>query len=119
GIGDDVVRDALAEGLLSAYRGTPGAAEHARATIDPETGQVRVLALRVPDGERPALVPASDGTGEDRVDWSAYPEGDPRVHDVTVHAYGRVAAANLRRSLERRMREVEDERFHREYAGRE
>jgi N utilization substance protein A len=119
GVGDDVVRDALAEALLGAYRSTPGAAGHARAAIHPETGEVRVLALSTPDGEQPILVPASDESEEARVDWSAYPEGDPRVSDVTARAYGRVAAANLRRSLERRLREIADERLYREYAERE
>ena len=43
GVPADTILDALANALVSAYKRTPGAAEEARVTIDPDTGEPRML----------------------------------------------------------------------------
>jgi N utilization substance protein A len=42
GVPAEAILDALANALVSAYKRTPGAAEEARVTIDPDTGEITV-----------------------------------------------------------------------------
>ena len=49
GIAFETLVDALEDALLSAYKKTPDAVEHAKVEIDPETGDMRVFQLIFPD----------------------------------------------------------------------
>src|SRR5665811_559875 len=58
GISFQVLLTALEDALLSAYKKTPGAVEHARVVIDPESGEISIYELILP--ERPAAVVAAE-----------------------------------------------------------
>lgn len=58
GISFQVLLTALEDALLSAYKKTPGAVEHARVVIDPESGEISIFELILP--ERPAAVEAAE-----------------------------------------------------------
>ncbi|MHB1361455.1 MAG: transcription termination factor NusA [Thermoleophilia bacterium] len=58
GISFQVLLTALEDALLSAYKKTPGAVEHARVVIDPDSGEISIYELILPD--RPAAVVAAE-----------------------------------------------------------
>jgi transcription termination/antitermination protein NusA len=97
GISEDVLFEALANALETAYRRMPGAYEHSWVSIDPETGAYRVWAQEL------------DEDGE--------PFGDEI--DVTPENFGRIAAQAAKQVMSQRVREVEREMKYEEYAGRE
>ena len=49
GVPVEMILDALANALVSAYKRSPGAAEEARVTIDPDAGDIRVYAQELDD----------------------------------------------------------------------
>jgi N utilization substance protein A len=97
GITLDTLFRALADALESAYKRIPGAYEYAWVTIDPDTGEIRVLAQE------------TDEDGE--------PYGDEL--DVTPDDFGRIAAQTAKQVMLQRIREAERELKYEEYAGRE
>ena len=58
GIDFKVLLAALEDALLSAYKKTPDAVQHARVEIDPEDGEIRIYELILP--ERPAAAIAAE-----------------------------------------------------------
>ncbi len=58
GISFQVLLTALEDALLSAYKKTPGAVDHARVVIDPDNGEISIYELILPD--RPAAVVAAE-----------------------------------------------------------
>ncbi|MFN8041486.1 MAG: transcription termination factor NusA [Acidimicrobiales bacterium] len=97
GISVDTLFGALADALESAYKRMPDAKEYAWVTIDPDTGEIRVLAQEL------------DEDGE--------PYG-PEL-DVTPSDFGRIAAQTAKQVMSQRIREAEREMKYEEYAGRE
>jgi len=97
GISIDTLFGALADALESAYKRMPDAKEYAWVTIDPDTGEIRVLAQEL------------DEDGE--------PYG-PEL-DVTPTDFGRIAAQTAKQVMGQRIREAEREMKYEEYAGRE
>jgi transcription termination/antitermination protein NusA len=97
GISVDTLFGALADALESAYKRMPGAHEYAWVTIDPDTGEIRVMAQEL------------DEDGE--------PVGDEL--DVTPADFGRIAAQTAKQVMGQRIREAEREMKYEEYAGRE
>lgn len=97
GISVDTVLAAMAEALESAYKRMPDAKEFAWVTIDPDSGDMRVIAQDL------------DEEGE--------PYG-PEL-DVTPANFGRIAAQAFRQVMTQRLREVDREMKYEEYAGRE
>jgi N utilization substance protein A len=97
GVSVDTLFGALADALESAYKRMPGAHEYAWVTIDPDTGEIRVMAQEL------------DEDGE--------PEGPE--FDVTPDDFGRIAAQTARQVMSQRIREAEREMKYEEYAGRE
>src|SRR3954447_20654443 len=97
GVSVDTLFGALADALESAYKRMPGAHEYAWVTIDPDSGEIRVMAQEL------------DEDGE--------PTG-PEL-DVTPNDFGRIAAQTARQVMMQRIREVEREMKYEEYAGRE
>src|SRR4051794_29472781 len=97
GVSVDTLFGALADALESAYKRMPGAHEYAWVTIDPDSGEIGVMAQEL------------DEDGE--------PVG-PEL-DVTPEDFGRIAAQTARQVMMQRLREVDREMKYEEYAGRE
>src|SRR5512137_1490261 len=66
GIAFEALVEALEDALLSAYKKTPNAVEHAKVEIDTETGDMRVYELIFPEHiDVEALKVHDDETGEE------------------------------------------------------
>lgn len=96
GVPVDMLLDALANALVSAYKRSPGAAEEARVTIDPETGDIFVYAQDL------------DEDGNVTREWEDTPED-----------FGRIAAQTAKQVIQQRLRDVKREQVFDVYAGRE
>jgi N utilization substance protein A len=99
GISIDTLFGALADAFESAYKRLPNSQEYAWVIIDPDTGEIRVMAQELDD----------DGV----------PMGEE--FDVTPppEVWGRVAAQTMKQVMNQRIREAEREMKYEEYAGRE
>ncbi len=96
GISLEVLLEALANALVSAYKRLPTAAEEAVVTIDPDTGEMHVYAQEL------------DEDGNVVREWEDTPKD-----------FGRIAAQTAKQVIMQRIREVEREMKYDEYAGRE
>ena len=95
GMSTEVLLEAVANGLESAYKRMPDAAADAYVVID-ETFKIRVIAQEI------------DEEGTIVKEWDDTPEN-----------FGRIAAQTARQVLTQRIREVERDMKYDEYAGRE
>ena len=98
GVPVDTILDAFANALVAAYKRSPGAAEEARVTIDPGSGQVTVYAQELDE----------DGNVID--EWEDTPEGE---------AFGRIAAQSFKQVMQFKLREAKREKVYEMYEGRE
>ena len=98
GVAVDAILDAFANALVAAYKRSPGAAEEARVTIDPDSGEVTVYAQELDD----------DGNVID--EWEDTPEGE---------AFGRIAAQSFKQVMQFKLREAKREKVFEMYEGRE
>jgi N utilization substance protein A len=98
GVAVDAILDAFANALVAAYTRSPGAAEEARVTIDPESGEVTVYAQELDE----------DGNVID--EWEDTPEGE---------AFGRIAAQSFKQVMQFKLREAKREKVFEMYEGRE
>jgi N utilization substance protein A len=136
GISADMLMDALADALLSAYKKSPGSARYARVDIDHESGDFKVFQLILPeDLEEQLLDEAEEALEEPTVD----PEtGEMRVpeepeipqevlaahsdqideRDVTPDDFGRIAAQTAKQVILQRIREAERDMMFDEYQDR-
>src|ERR671938_305099 len=127
GIESGTLVGALADGLLAAYKKTPGAARHATVEID-ENGDFRVFSIELPPEVEERLLDeareraieelerAEQETGERNhtlisdddldIDWSDVPEDQIRREDVTPENFGRIAAQTAKQVILQRIREV-------------
>jgi len=96
GIPEEVMLEALANALVTAYKRMPEAAEEALVEIDVETGEIRVIAQEL------------DEDGNVTREW-----------DDTPADFGRIAAQTAKQVILQRIREAEREMKYEEYAGRE
>ncbi|MGA7270858.1 MAG: transcription termination factor NusA, partial [Acidimicrobiia bacterium] len=96
GVPVEILLDALANALVSAYKRSPGAAEEARVTIDPDSGDIIVYAQELDE----------DGNVVD--EWEDTPED-----------FGRIAAQTAKQVIQQRLREVKREQVFDLYEGRE
>src|SRR6266851_1061669 len=96
GISVEIMLEALANALLTAYKRMPNAAEEALVEIDAETGDIRVIAQEL------------DEDGNVTREWDDTPED-----------FGRIAAQTAKQVILQRIREAEREMKYEEYAGRE
>ena len=99
GISIDTLFGALADAFESAYKRLPNSQEYAWVIIDPDSGDVRVMAQALDDDGIPM--------GEE-FDVTPPPE-----------VWGRVAAQTMKQVMNQRIREAEREMKYEEYAGRE
>ncbi len=98
GVAVDAILDAFANALVAAYKRSPGAAEEARVTIDPDSGEVTVY----------AQVLDEDGNVVD--EWEDTPDGE---------AFGRIAAQSFKQVMQHKLREAKRELVFDMYEGRE
>ena len=96
GISIEIMLEALANALLTAYKRMPDAAEEALVEIDMETGAIKVIAQEL------------DEEGNVTREW-----------DDTPNDFGRIAAQTAKQVIFQRIREAEREMKYEEYAGRE
>jgi N utilization substance protein A len=96
GISIEIMLEALANALLTAYKRMPDAAEEALVEIDMETGAIKVIAQEL------------DEEGNVTREW-----------DDTPSDFGRIAAQTAKQVIFQRIREAEREMKYEEYAGRE
>jgi N utilization substance protein A len=96
GINFEILLEALANALVTAYKRMPNAAEEALVEIDAESGEIRVIAQEL------------DEEGNVTREW-----------DDTPHDFGRIAAQTAKQVILQRIREAEREMKYEEYAGRE
>jgi len=96
GISIEIMLEALANALLTAYKRMPDAAEEALVEIDMETGAIKVIAQEL------------DEEGNVTREW-----------DDTPTDFGRIAAQTAKQVIFQRIREAEREMKYEEYAGRE
>jgi N utilization substance protein A len=96
GISEEIMLEALANALVTAYKRMPEAAEEALVEIDVETGEIRVIAQEL------------DEEGNVTREW-----------DDTPADFGRIAAQTAKQVILQRIREAEREMKYEEYAGRE
>jgi N utilization substance protein A len=85
-------------GVVAAYKRSPGAAEEARVTIDPDSGEVIVYAQEL------------DEEGNVTAEWEDTPEGE---------AFGRIAAQSFKQVMQHKLREAKREHVFEMYEGRE
>jgi transcription termination/antitermination protein NusA len=139
GIESGTLIDALQDGLLAAYKKTPGAARHAVVELD-DAGDFRVYAVHLPpDVEERLLDEARERALEERerleqengershvllndddleIDWSEVPEEQVQFEDVTPHDFGRIAAQTAKQVIQQRIREAERAMMYDEYIDR-
>jgi N utilization substance protein A len=98
GVAVDAILDAFANALVAAYKRSPGAAEEARVTIDPESGEVTVYAQELDE----------DGNVVD--EWEDTPDGED---------FGRIAAQSFKQVMQFKLREAKREKVYEMYEGRE
>src|SRR5437762_9068170 len=96
GIPEEIMLEALANALVTAYKRMPEAAEEALVEIDVETGEIRVIAQEL------------DEDGNVVREWEDTPAD-----------FGRIAAQTAKQVILQRIREAEREMKYEEYAGRE
>src|SRR3954468_20818189 len=96
GISIEIMLEALANALVTAYKRMPDSAEEALVEIDVETGDIRVIAQEL------------DEEGNVVKEWDDTPED-----------FGRIAAQTAKQVILQRIREAEREMKYEEYAGRE
>src|SRR4051794_37567677 len=134
GIDGEILLTALEDALLAAYKKTPGAAPHAKVELDRDTGDIRVLALTLPEEEllahagvtmpEPPEEEQELAEGEEPaepepiIDWSMFADDEIAVTDVTPDNFGRIAAQTAKQVILQRIREAEREMMLEEYQDR-
>ncbi len=96
GVPVEMILDALANALVSAYKRSPGAAEEARVTIDPDEGDIRVYAQEL------------DEDGNVIREWEDTPDD-----------FGRIAAQTAKQVIAQRLNEAKRGQVYDVYQGRE
>ena len=139
GIESGTLIGALQDGLLAAYKKTPGAARHAVVEID-DRGDFRVFSINLPaDIEERLLDEARERAIEELerlevengershvlindddllIDWSDVPDEQISTEDVTPHDFGRIAAQTAKQVIQQRIREAERAMMYDEYIDR-
>jgi len=139
GIETGTLVGALEDGLLAAYKKTPGAARHATVEID-DNGDFRVYSIELPaDLEERLLDEARERAIEELerleaengersntlvqdedldLDWTQVPDEQMTREDVTPENFGRIAAQTAKQVIQQRIREAERAMMYDEYVDR-
>ena len=120
GIAFEALVEALEDALLSAYKKTPNAVEHAKVEVDTETGDMRVYELIFPEHiDVEALKVHDDETGEEiGLDLSSVDMSEVKRVEVTPDDFGRIAAQTAKQVILQRIREAERDLMYEEYIDR-
>jgi transcription termination/antitermination protein NusA len=120
GIAFEALVVALEDALLSAYKKTPDAVEHAKVEVDTETGDMRVFQLIFPDHiDVEALKVHDEETGEEvGLDLSGVDMSEVERVEVTPDNFGRIAAQTAKQVILQRIREAERDLMFEEYVDR-
>ncbi len=119
GIAFEALVEALEDALLSAYKKTANAVEHAKVEIDTETGDMRVYELIFPDHIDIDALRVHDEEGEEiGLDLSGVDMSEVERVEVTPENFGRIAAQTAKQVILQRIREAERDLMYEEYAGR-
>jgi transcription termination/antitermination protein NusA len=134
-----ILVEALRDGLLAAYKKTPGAYRHATVEID-DNGDFRVYAIHMPPDIEERLLDEAreralddlerieEETGEKQhtlisdddleIEWSQVPQDQIQREDVTPENFGRIAAQTAKQVIQQRIREAERQIMYEEYVDR-
>lgn len=96
GVDEMVLLQALADALVTAYKRFPESAEEAEVVIDPDSGDIRVMAQELDENDNVVR------------EWDDTPEN-----------FGRIAAQTAKQVISQRIREVERDNKFAEYTGKE
>ena len=96
GVDEIVLLQALADALVTAYKRFPESAEEAEVVIDPESGDIRVMAQELDEDDNVIR------------EWDDTPEN-----------FGRIAAQTAKQVITQRIREVDRETKFADYKGKE
>ena len=120
GIAFDALVEALEDALLSAYKKSPNAVDHAKVEVDTETGDMRVYELIFPDHiDVDALKVHDAETGEEiGLDLSGVDMSEVERVEVTPDDFGRIAAQTAKQVILQRIREAERDLMYEEYIDR-
>jgi N utilization substance protein A len=119
GIGFTTLVGALEDALLSAYKKTPDAVEHAKVEIDTETGDMRVFQLIFPEHIDVEALKVHNEEGEEiGLDLSSVNEDEIEKVEVTPDNFGRIAAQTAKQVILQRIREAERDLMYGEYVDR-
>ena len=119
GIAFPALVSALEDALLSAYKKTSGAVEHAKVEVDTETGDMRVFQLIFPDHVDVESLKVLNEEGEEiGLDLSAVNEDEIEKIEVTPEDFGRIAAQTAKQVILQRIREAERDMMYGEYVDR-
>lgn len=106
GIDKEILIEAIEAALISAYKRNFGASQNVKVTIDRETGDVRVFALK-----RVTAHPENDyleiSLDEAKKLNKKYDEEDIAEIEVTPKKFGRIAAQTAKQVVVQRIREAE------------
>ena len=118
GVSKAVLLEALEAALISAYKKNFGSSQNVEVSIDPDTGEVQVYALKeVVEDVYDNLLEVSVEDAQ-----AADPKlvlGDFLRYEVTPKDFGRIAAQNAKQVVVQRIREAERDGIFNEYASRE
>ncbi len=119
GIAFPALLSALEDALLSAYKKTPGAVEHAKVEVDTETGDMRVYELIFPEHVDVESLKVLNEEGEEiGLDLSSVNEEEIEKVEVTPEDFGRIAAQTAKQVILQRIREAERDMMYGEYVDR-
>ena len=119
GIAFEALVVALEDALLSAYKKTPDAVEHAKVEVDTETGDMRVFQLIFPDHVDVEALKVHDEEGEEiGLDLSGVDMSEVERAEVTPDNFGRIAAQTAKQVILQRIREAERDLMFEEYVDR-
>ena len=119
GIAFEALVDALEDALLSAYKKTADAVEHAKVEIDTETGDMRVFQLIFPEHIDVEALKVHDEEGQEiGLDLSGVDMSEVERIEVTPENFGRIAAQTAKQVILQRIREAERDLMYDEYIDR-
>ena len=119
GIGFTTLVGALEDALLSAYKKTPDAVEHAKVEIDTETGDMRVFQLIFPEHIDVEALKVHNEEGEEiGLDLSSVNEDEIEKVEVTPDNFGRIAAQTAKQVILQRIRAAARDLMYGEYVDR-
>ena len=98
GVDVDSMYEALVWAFVSAYKRTPGAAEEARVTLDPDSGEITVYAQELD------------------LDGNVLKEWEPNISDDD---FGRIAAQSFKQMMSTKVRDAKRANILEAYRGRE